>query len=138
MKQIPHRLAANGLAVIGLMLSPWMLVASAAEENETNAVKASDFLDSIGACTHITQGEDAPSKVAECLTYTGIRDIRDDGSTSPKTLQSFIDVHKASGAKVVPLPINGNIAASLEEYETLAAAGVSSRLKAPTSRIIFA
>ncbi len=89
----------------------------------TTAVKANDFLDSIGACTHIGQGEDNPAKVAECLSYIGIRAIRDDGTTDPKTLQTFIDVHRASGAKIVLLPINGDVAASLAEYETLAAAG---------------
>jgi hypothetical protein len=87
------------------------------------AVKANDFLNSIGACTHIRQGEDDPAKVAECLAYIGIRAIRDDGSTDPATLQSFIEVHKASGAKVVLLPINGDVAASVAQCETLAAAG---------------
>ena len=89
----------------------------------TTAVKTNDFLNSIGACTHVRQGEDNPAKVAECLSYIGIRAIRDDGTTDPKILQSFIDIHRASGAKVVLLPINGDIAASLAEYETLAAAG---------------
>ncbi len=77
------------------------------------AVKANDFLNSIGACTHVRQGEDDPSKVAECLSYIGIRAIRDDGSTDAKVLQSFIDIHRASGAKAVLLPINGDVAASL-------------------------
>ena len=87
------------------------------------AVRASDFLDSLGVCTHITQGEDNPTKVAACLAYAGIRAVRDDGSKNPKTLQSFLDVHKACGAKMVLLPINGDIAASLAEYEMLAGAG---------------
>jgi hypothetical protein len=89
----------------------------------TTAVRANDFLNSIGVCTHVRQGEDDPAKVAKCLTYIGIRAIRDDGTTDPKTLQSFIDIHRVSGAKAVLLPINGNVAASLAEYETLAAAG---------------
>jgi len=89
----------------------------------TAAVRANDFLNSLGVGTHVTQGEDDPAEVAKCLTYIGIRAIRDDGTTNPKTLQSFIDIHRLSGAKVVLLPINGNIAASLAEYETLAAAG---------------
>jgi hypothetical protein len=118
------RFAASAvLAALGLMLGPWIAATSAAGEDATTAVKANDFLNSLGACTHITQGEDDPTKIAACLTYTGIRAIRDDGSTNPKTLQSFVAVHRACGAKVVPLPINGNIAASLAEYETLAAAG---------------
>lgn len=89
----------------------------------TTAVKASDFLNSLGVCTHITQGEDKPAKVAECLKYLGIRAIRDDGSTNPQVLQRFIDVYRTSRARTVLLPINGNVAASLAEYETLAAAG---------------
>jgi hypothetical protein len=93
-----------------------------AQAEETTAIKANDFLSSIGVCTHISQGKDNPTRVAECLSFAGIRAIRDDGSRNPKTLQAFIDVHQASGAKVVLLPINGNVAASLAEYEVLAAA----------------
>jgi hypothetical protein len=89
----------------------------------TVAVKANDFLNSIGACTHVRQGEDDPAKVAECLSYIGIRAIRDDGTTDAKILQKFIDIHNKSGAKVALLSINGEIHASLNEYETLAAAG---------------
>ncbi len=89
----------------------------------TTVARANDFLNSIGVCTHVRQGEDNPTKVAECLTYAGIRAIRDDGTTDPKVLQSFIDIHRACGAKAVLLPINGDVAASLAEYETLAAAG---------------
>jgi len=89
----------------------------------TTAVKANDFLNSIGVCTHVKQGEDDPVQLAKCLKFIGIRAIRDDGTTDAKILQSFIDIHKASGAKIVLLPINGNIAASLAEYETLATAG---------------
>jgi len=86
------------------------------------AVSANDFLNSIGVCTHMTQGIDNPTNVATRLTYSGIRNIRDDGSTNPATLQSFIHVHNASGAKVCLLPITGNIAMSISEYEQLAAA----------------
>jgi len=100
-------------------LQPWVTPAT----GPTTAVRANGFLNSIGACTHIKQGEDDPTRVAECLRYCGIRAIRDDGTTNPTTLQSFVNVHKASGAKVVLLPINGDVAASLAEYETLAAAG---------------
>ncbi len=98
---------------------------------EPAAVKANDFLNSIGVCAHISQGKDEPGEVAKCLAYAGIRAIRDDGSTNPKTLQSFIDVHQASGAKAVLLPRNGNIQASLKQYETLAAAGALLAVEGP-------
>jgi len=90
---------------------------------QTTAVKANDFLNSIGACTHISQGADNPTNVSAALLYCGIRNIRDDGSTNSSKLQKFIDVHNATGAKVSLLSINGNIAASISEYEKLAAAG---------------
>jgi hypothetical protein len=95
----------------------------AADPAGTTAIRANDFLNSIGVCTHISQGKDNPTRVAECLTYAGIRAIRDDGPRNPKTLQAFMDVYKASGAKVVLLPRTGDITASLNQYETLAAAG---------------
>ncbi|MDB6021810.1 MAG: putative glycosyl hydrolase, partial [Pedosphaera sp.] len=95
----------------------------AADAAGTTAAKADDFLNSIGVCTHISQGKDAPAKVAECLTYARIRCIRDDGPGNPTTLQSFIEVYKTSGARVVLLPRTGDVAASLKQYETLAAAG---------------
>ena len=130
-KQALPRLARNGLAALCLMLGPWMTAASFAGEDETTAIKAGDFLNSIGVCTHISQGEDDPTKIAECLTYIGIRGIRDDGTKNPNTLQAFIDVHKASGAKMVLLPRNGDIAGSLLQYETLAAAGALLAVEGP-------
>ena len=87
------------------------------------SIKANDFLNSIGACTHLTQHEDNVDKVIEALKYTGIRHLRDDGSTNEQDLKTFIKVHEATGAKVALLSINGNIEACMKQYETLAAAG---------------
>lgn len=120
-----------GLAVLCLMQVCWVAAASIAAGSETTAIKADDFLNSVAVCTHISQGADDPPKVAQCLIYAGIRAIRDDGSNNPKTLQSFINVHKESGAKVVLLPVNGNIPASLNEYETLAAVGALLAVEGP-------
>jgi hypothetical protein len=128
-----------------LILCIWTAVPSFAAEDrttaETTAIKTNDFLNSIGVCTHISQGEDNPAKVAQALSYTGIRAVRDDGSKNPKTLQSFIDVHQASGARLVLLPVNGDIAASIEEYETLAAAGALLAVEGPNEpnnfRVIY-
>src|ERR1700722_4645666 len=90
---------------------------------QTTAIQANSFLNTIGVCTHMTQGADAESNVATCLTYAGIRNVRDDGSTSSSALANFTNLHVATGAKVSLLPINGNVASSLSEWETLAAAG---------------
>jgi hypothetical protein len=104
---------------LACLLSATITGPPAAQAAGTTAVKAGGLLNSIGVCTHITQGKDDPARVAECLAYAGIHAIRDDGSRNPKTLDSYISVHKASGAKVVLLPIDGDIATSLQEYETL-------------------
>ena len=107
------------------------LSAPPAAEAAGTAVRANDFLNSICVCTHLTQGEDNPTQVAECLTFIGIRGVRDDGTTNPNKLQAFINVYKTSGARFVPLPVNGNIAASITQYETLAAAGALLAVEGP-------
>jgi hypothetical protein len=88
---------------------------------QTTAASDYNFLNSIGVCTHITQGIDNPTNVAACLNYSGINFIRDDGSTSATTLKKWYTVHSLSGAKVCLLSINGDITNSLYEYEQLAA-----------------
>jgi hypothetical protein len=106
-----------------LALSSLATEAAPLREDGTVAVKAGDFLSSLGVCTHMTQGEDHPVKVAECLIYLGIRNVRDDGTKNAGKLQAFIELHKASGAKFSLLPILGNVEASLQEWKTLAAEG---------------
>jgi len=118
------------LAVPFSLIALMPLLSFAAAE-DANAVKATDFLNSICVCTHISQGEDNASKVAACLTYAGIRAIRDDGSRNPRVLQAFIDLHQRSGARVDLLPINGDVPASLAEYETLATAGALLSVEGP-------
>lgn len=108
----------NLLSVI-LTLSLQTLSVSA----KVNAIKANDFLNSIGVSTHITQGVDNPTNVATALTYCGFRNIRDDGSKNVAILQKFISVHNKCGAKVSLLSVNGDITASLAEYRMLAKAG---------------
>ncbi len=95
------------------------------------AAKAGDFLNSIGVCTHISQKVDDPDRVALCLTYCGIRNFRDDGSTDPATLQSFIHIHASTGAKLCLLPINGDIAKCLVEYEMISEAGALLAVEGP-------
>lgn len=109
----------------------WMGFSGAVFAEEARAVRARDFLDSIGACTHISQGKDNPAHVAEALSFAGIHAIRDDGTGNSNTLQSFIDVHQKSGAKIVLLPRTGDIAASLKQYEALANAGALLAVEGP-------
>ncbi|MCI0601319.1 MAG: glycosyl hydrolase [Beijerinckiaceae bacterium] len=85
----------------------------------TRAVRANDFLNSIGVITKISQGVDYTPKVIPALTYIGARNIRD-GGRIPSLL---VSVHNATGAKVCMLPWPGNIGETIPRLEQLAAAG---------------
>lgn len=129
---LPFRfLKRSTILIIWLALSSGVTTFTVAAADETVAVKASDFLDSIGVCTHISQGKDNPVRAAEALKYAGIRAIRDDGTGNAATLQAYVDLYKNSGAKVVLLPRNGDIAASLKQYEFLANAGALLAVEGP-------
>jgi hypothetical protein len=124
---MPHfmkRLILQGLlagVLVGAGAQSW--AGPQPEGAATTAVRAVDFLNSIGVCTHIAQGIDNPTNVATCLGYAGIRNLRDDGSTRTETIQGWIHIHNSCGARLSLLPINGDIAKSLFAYESLAAAG---------------
>ncbi|MCI0466045.1 MAG: glycosyl hydrolase [Beijerinckiaceae bacterium] len=85
----------------------------------TLAVRANDFLNSIGVNTHISHGIDHPPLVIPALKYLGIRNIRDGGNRIPE----LIGIYQATGAKVCLLPWNGNVDWSIKKLEKLAAAG---------------
>jgi hypothetical protein len=97
----------------------------------TTATRAGDFLNSIGVCVHIAQGVDNPTNVAASMGYAGIRNLRDDGSSRAATIQGWIHIHNACGAKVCLLPINGDVAKSVSMYESLAAAGALLAVEGP-------
>jgi hypothetical protein len=121
----------RGWTSLCLILGSCMMLSSPAGADGASAVRANDFLNSIGVCTHISQGKDNPTRVAECLNFAGIRAIRDDGTQNPATLKAYIDLHKSSEAKVVLLSRTGDITASLKQYETLAAAGALLAVEGP-------
>ena len=69
--------------------------------------------------------------MATSVSYAGIRNIRDDGSTNAATIQGWINVHNLSGVRLSLLPISGNIVSSLSQYEQLAAAGALLAVEGP-------
>jgi len=75
----------------------------------TQAIKASDFLDSLGAVTHIIQGIDSVTGVQAGIRYLGIRNIRDDGTTNRRLIDALCDIHLATGVMVDELPLSGNL-----------------------------
>jgi hypothetical protein len=77
----------------------------AANADETTAVSAIDFLNSIGVCVHVQHGQDA-SKLAAPLIYLGVRNIRD-GADGNYDLSGLISVHQQAGVLVVFGPGSG-------------------------------
>jgi hypothetical protein len=96
--------------------------ASAASGDPTGvtAVVADDFLASIGVCTHVAQGIDAPGPAATALSFAGIRNVRDDGS--PAHIQDWISMHKSAGIRVCLLT-NHDVTSTIDMAKQLKAAG---------------
>jgi len=93
------------------------------------AFAANDFLNSISVCTHIAQGADNPTQVATALAYTGIRNFRDDFSTT--RTQDWINIHNQTGARMSLLTASGNVSLSLSVAEPLAQAGALLAVEGP-------
>jgi len=95
------------------------------------AAQSNDFINSIGVCTHIAQGQD-PSSIATALQYAGIRSARDDASASH--INSFISVHNQTGVKWVLVtsgPNDGSISTTLDMSRQLANVGGLLALEGP-------
>lgn len=119
------------LAVCGALLL-LCVVSPAAAGDGAAAIRAGDFLNSLGVCTHIGQGIDDPSQSAAALAYAGVRNIRDDGN--PRHLRDWIAVHEQAGVKVVLTwsgPNDNAIASLLSTSRQLAAAGALLALEGP-------
>ena len=90
-------------------------------------MRASDFLNTLGADTHLIQGLETPAAIIAGLRYTGVRNIRDDATRDTSKIAKLCAIHRATGARVDELPIvdsdPNNIADTQAEYEQLAACG---------------
>lgn len=100
---------------------------------QTTAVCAEDFLNSTGVCIHLKQGIDTEANVTAALDYTGIRNFRDDGSTSSSVIQSWINIHNATGAKALILAsrLQSNLTPFMGTWTQLAQAGALLAIEGP-------
>ena len=98
-------------------------------------MRASDFLNTLGADTHLIQGLETPAAIIAGLRYTGVRNIRDDASRDTSKIAKLCAIHRATGARVDELPIvdsdPNNIADTQAEYEQLAACGAMLAAEGP-------
>jgi len=97
--------------------------ALAAGTSATPAIRANDFLESLGAVTHIIQGIDSPRSVQAGIRYLGIRNIRDDGTTNKRLVSALCSIHSATGAMVDEVPLGGDLTDTQAQWEQLAACG---------------
>jgi hypothetical protein len=99
------------------------------------AVRAIDFLSSIGVCTHVGQGVDDPDKSATALSFAGIRNIRDDGNTAH--VQDWIAMHQSSGVRL-SLLTNQDVGSTVTMAKQLNAAGALLAVEGPNEPNNFA
>jgi hypothetical protein len=92
------------------------------------AIPVARFLGSIGACTHVGQGVDAPMPSATALAFAGIRNIRDDGNVAH--VSDWISMHQTAGVRVCVLT-NQDVASTLSIAEQLSAAGALLAVEGP-------
>ena len=114
------------VAALGLPAAPQAVA------DEVTATPAREFLESIGVCTHIGQGVDDARKAAAALSYAGIRNIRDDGSTAH--VQDWIWLHRQTSVRVVLTwsgPDDRALSSLLGMSKQLAAAGALLALEGP-------
>jgi len=87
------------------------------------AIPANTFLNSMGAGTHLIQGEDPLTAIENGITYSGVRWIRDDFTNNAGTQAQLVAIHAATGAMIDELPGGGDLADTKTMWETLAAGG---------------
>jgi len=88
------------ITIAGLLAPDWEPTSNyAVAETEpgvsVEAVRAADFLNSLGINVHVGQGYDVKNYI-EPLRYTGIRNVRDSG----KHLSGLLNLHVETGVKV--------------------------------------
>jgi hypothetical protein len=118
--------AAAGLLAAAILALPsvggWRITPAWAADG-TQAIRANDFLESLGAVTHIIQGIDSPSSVRAGIRYLGIRNIRDDGTTHMRLVRELCSIHSETGVMVDELPASGDLPGTQAQWEHLAACG---------------
>lgn len=98
----------------------------------TIAVRATDFLNSIGANSAINRRGESLDKTVECVKYVGIRWIRS-GPEGGVFAQDVIDLHKKTAARVSWGTLSGgsDIPALISSAKELAAAGALLSFEGP-------
>ncbi len=127
---MPFHLSSHPRRVLtGLLLAAVATLPLAARaQSPITAVPATDFLSSLGACTHIGQGVDDPVRSADCFKYAGLRNLRDDGIAAH--IPDWITIYRRTGVRTCLLT-NKNIEQTLAMDDQLRAAGALLAVEGP-------
>ena len=102
-------------------------------EADVTAVSANDFLNSVGANTHIQHGQSA-AKLVGPLKYTGVRVVRDEADGN-FNMAGLLLLHREAGIRVVFGPGSGahddRIAKTIRACRELATAGALEAVEGP-------
>ncbi|TVS20802.1 MAG: glycosyl hydrolase [Planctomycetaceae bacterium] len=118
-------LQATVAGVAGLLpLGVTGAVSARANPSGTTAIRAGDFLKTLGVCSSITGRGETLTGTIDALRYTGIRWIRC-GLEDRISVKDMIDLHKQTGAKIAYGLLSGgtDLARLLDEARQLASAG---------------
>jgi hypothetical protein len=94
----------------------------------TVAVKVEDFLNSIGVCSHMGIGLDAPTESATAISYLGVRNVRENVATS--RVPDWIALHKSTGVRVC-LVSDDDLASTIDAAKQLNAVGALLAVEGP-------
>jgi hypothetical protein len=107
--------------------------APAADTGGTTAVRATDFLNSLGVCVHVQHRQDAKKLVPQ-LKYLGVRNVRD-GADKNYDLSGLLLLHHEAGVMVDWGPGSGakdsDLQNTLDAAKKLAAAGALLAVEGP-------
>jgi hypothetical protein len=99
------------------------------------AIKANDFLNTLGVNAHFVEGLQNATAVIAALKYLGVRNMRDGGTHSTAVFSQLCNIHSATGVLLDELPIvdddPNNIADTRTEYEALASCGALLEAEGP-------
>jgi len=123
----------RGIALLSGLLTVIGARLSTAAAEDTTAVNANDFLNSIGVCVHIQHRQPA-EKLVEPLKYAGVRAVRD-GADGNFDMSGLLLLHQQAGVLVVFGPGSGardeEIARTIAACRELAAAGALLAVEGP-------
>jgi hypothetical protein len=112
-----------------------IVFAATAVHAQTTAVKANDFLNTIGVNTAICYGDDNATTDITLIKQMGFRAVRDDDNEDSACMSTLITVYQQTGAKIVLVP-TGQDSSDITNYYipdnvTLANAGALLALEGP-------